>query len=49
MKIYNYAKAVKGDIRAWLEENRDMDELKESLQDEYTFEDTVNCLHDGGS
>ena len=46
MERYNYAEAVKADIRAWLEENRSMDELKESLQDEYTFNATVDRLND---
>ncbi len=46
MKKYDYAEAVKEDIRAWLEENRDMRELKESLKDEYISNDTVNCLND---
>ncbi len=46
MERYNYAESVKEDIRAWLEESRDMCELKESLKDEYIFNDTVNCLTD---
>lgn len=44
MERYNYRKAVKADIREWLEENFNMDELKEELKDD--FDGVMHDLYD---
>ena len=44
MERYNYRKAIKADIREWLEENFNMDELKEELKDD--FDGVMHDLYD---
>ncbi len=44
MERYKYREAVRADVSAWLEENRDKDELKAALTD--NFDGVMHDLYD---